>query len=129
MAIDRTLVPLQLQLGIGASDPDKIEGKVAIASNFAVTDDSDTTAAIYVGGTIPWEIVNESGGAATLTFTHALTLNGTSLAKTDEDSVATTVITLADDGSQQMPSSLSGVLYLVITAASPASGFTLICKR
>ena len=129
MTIARTRIPLALQLGVGADDPDKIEGKVAIASSFSITDDSDTTAAIYVGGLIPWEICNESGGSVTLTFAHALEQNGTALTKYDEDSVAVPDMTLADDGSQSIPSALAGIQWLIITGGADASGLTLVCKR
>jgi hypothetical protein len=129
MSIARTAVPLTIQLPVGLSVDEGLEGKVAHAQSFAMTDSSDTTCAIYLGGLIPWRIINESGGAATFTFYDALLQDGTALAVQDADAAAIGTLAVADDESSELPIGLAGCTWLVITEAAGASGFTLVCKR
>ena len=48
--------PITLVFLPPAGDPGRnsIEGSVAQAKSFAITGDSETTAAIYLGGLVPW---------------------------------------------------------------------------
>jgi hypothetical protein len=121
-----------------AYETDNADGSKSRASAFAgatanipfsVTTSTDTTACIPLGGLIPWRLANESGGSATLTFYDAMTKNGTALAVYDQDSAAIGAITIGDDCSHELPSSLAGCTWLVIKGAGAADGFTLICKR
>jgi len=97
--------------------------------DFAVTTDADTTATMYLGGLVPWRIINESGGAATLTFYDSLSLDGTELSLVDQDDVAVSTMTIGDDESQEIPSAVAGCTWLVIKGAAAGDGFTLVCKR
>lgn len=128
MPVARTAVPLLIQPSIGLPSEQCIEGTVAIAADFAITDSSDSTVAIYLGGLIPWEISNESGASATFTFANAITQNGTALTKYDGDGVAVAALTLGDDCSQEL-AGLSGCSWLVITGAAAGSHFSLKCMR
>lgn len=129
MTVARTQVQLNVQPPIGSTNLGAVEGVIAIAPSFSVTDSTDSTAAVYLGGLIPWRIINESGGAVTFTFYDALTLNGTALATQDQDSDTVPDLVVADDGSSEISSSLAGCTFLVIIADGAASGITLVCKR
>lgn len=96
---------------------------------FSVTNDPSTTVAIPLDGGIPWEITNQSGASATLTFSNALTANGTSLTKYDDISAAVPAITISNNCSHSLPVALAGCTFLVITGAVAASGFTLKVMR
>lgn len=123
MTVARTVLAAQ-----SAGAPNEIASATALVP-FSVTDDEDTTASIVLGGLLPWRIVNESGGAATLTFYDAIAPDGTALAAYDEDGVAVAAMTIADDASEQCPTGLSGCTYLVVKGAAAADGFTLVCRR
>lgn len=129
MTISRTIARPVIQPPVGMPDAHCIEGAVAIVADFAITADSDTTVVIPCYGLIPWEIINESGAAATLTFANARSQNGTALSKSDQDSAPVRVITIGDDCSEEMQSALAGCTCLVITGALAASGFTMTFKR
>ena len=129
MTLARTRVDLVVQSPITMPTSPSIEAAVAIASDFSVTTSATTTSAIPLYGLIPWQITNESGAAATLTFYNALSIDGTAMACYDEDSVAVGTITIGDDCSQQLPTALSGCTVLVITGAAAADHFTVVCKR
>lgn len=125
----RTVVRPEIQAPIGFADRHTIESVVAVASDFSVTTNASTTVAIPLYGLIPWQISNESGAAATLTFYNALSVDGTALSPYDEDGIAVGTMTIGDDCSHQMPTALSGCTVLVITGASAGDHFTLVCKR
>jgi hypothetical protein len=129
MLLARNVAYPVVQPPIGVVDVHRIESVVAIAADFSVTTSEATTVVIPLYGLIPWQISNESGGAATLTFYNALTLEGTALTPYDEDSVAVGTMTIGDDCSQQMPTALSGCTTLVIVGAAAGDHFTLVCKR
>ena len=120
---------LIVQPPLAIPDAHCIEGMVAVAADFSVTDSAATTAIFYLGGLIPWRVINESGGAATLTFTDATSLTGTSLATFDEDGGAIPTMTIADDASEHCPPGLDGVTYLIVTGAAAGDHFTLVCRR
>ena len=125
----RTQVAPTLMNPVGVPDAHQIEGMVVHYQDFAITTDADTTATMYVGGLIPWRIINESGGAATLTFYDARTLDGNELTLYDQDDVAVPAITIGDDESMEIPTGISGCTWLVVKGGSAASGFTLVCRR
>lgn len=125
----RTLVTPVIQPSIGWSDAGTIQSTVAIADDFSITTDADTTVAIRLYGLIPWQIINESGAGATLTFYDALSTDGNELTPYDEDGVAVAAMTIGDDCSRQMPAALSGCTILVIKGAAAGDHFTLVCKR
>jgi hypothetical protein len=108
---------------------DGIEGKVVHFQDFAVTTDADTTATMYLGGLLPWRIINESGGSATLTFYDARTLDGNELSLYDQDDVAVPSLTIGDDESMELPTAMAGCTWLVVKGGGAASGFTLVCRR
>ena len=126
MAIARTNIPVTVQPSVGASLNPVIEGIVALTDSFSVTTSSDTTAAFYCGGAIPMRLYNNSGAAATLTITDAITLNGVANAVKDEDGIAWGPFTLADGESRALPPGGMGIGYAVVTGAAAASGIR--CK-
>lgn len=128
MPVTRTAVPLKIQMPVGP-EGSGMEGLVAHASSFTITTSSDTTAAIYVGGLIPWRIINESGSSETLTFYDALTQNGTALAAQDTEAAPVPTLVVADDCSSELPPGLTGCTWLVIAGDGGGAGFTLVCKR
>jgi len=125
----RTQVPPTLMPPVAVPDRHQIEGMVVHFEDFAVTTDADKTATMYLGGLVPWRIINESGGAATLTFYDSLSLDGTELSLVDQDDVAVSTMTIGDDESQEIPSAVAGCTWLVIKGAAAGDGFTLVCKR
>ena len=129
MTVARTAPTPTLQPRVPVSPTHGIEGQVVHYADFAITDSSDTTVACYLGGLIPWRIINESGGAVTLTFYDALEQDGTALAVQDQDAVAVGTLAVADDESSELPTALAGCTWLVIVGASDADGLTLVCKR
>lgn len=129
MTIARTPARLEIQPSIGMPDRQCIEGTVALASDFSITASSDTTVAIYMGGLIPWRIMNESGGAVTVTLYDAKTINGTALSPKDADGIAPAAITLADDESRELPPGYSGVTWLVIVGSAAADNISLKAMR
>jgi hypothetical protein len=129
MTVARTKISLTTQMPAVSVSDGQIQGAVATADDFAVTASSDSSAAIYIGGLIPWRLCNESGGSLTFTFKAARTLNGTALTPYDADGDGVVTMTLGDDCEGEIPSGLSGVLWLVIVGSGAGSGITLICKR
>lgn len=129
MTIARTKVDLILQPPVGVPDAHCIEGMVSMARNFSVTADSDTTCAIYCGGLIPWRLANESGGALTFTLYTAYEPDGTAITPYDQDDVAVATLTVGDDEDIELPTGLSGCLWLVIIAGAAADNITLLCRR
>ena len=127
MMLARTQVAPTYLSPIGGLDG--IEGKVVHFEDFAITTNADTTATMYLGGLLPWRIINESGGAATLTFYDARTLDGNELTLYDQDDVAVPSLTIGDDESMECPSAMAGCTWLVIKGGGAASGFTLVCRR
>lgn len=129
LAVSRTQVMPTVKSGVAWPDAQQIEGAVVHFEDFAVTTSTDSTAAMYIGGLVPWRVINESGAAATLTFYDARSVNGTALSLIDQDDIAVPSITIGDDESQELPSSMAGCTYLVVTGAAAADGFTVVCKR
>lgn len=130
MLLARTQVaPTVLPPIVGVADQHQIEGVIVHFQDFAVTTDADTTAVMYVGGLIPWRVINETGGAVTLTFYDARSINGNEFGLVDQDDVAIPSITVGDDESQELPSGMAGCTYLVVKGGSAADGLTLVCKR
>ena len=129
MTVARTKIAPVVQAPIAMSDGHCIEGLVVHFSDFSITDSSDSTAACYVGGLVPWRIVNESAAAATFTFYDALTQDGTALAVQDSDAVPVPTLAVADDESSELPGALAGCTWLVIAGAAAGDHFTLVCKR
>ena len=107
----------------------QIEGAIVHFQDFSITTDEDTSAAMYLGGLIPWRVINESGAAATLTFYDARSLDATALSLVDQDDVAVPSVTIGDDESQELPTSIAGCTVLVVKGAAAADGFTVVCKR
>ena len=128
-AIGRTQIMPTVKAPITVADSHQIEGVIVHFEDFAITDDEDTTAAMYLGGLIPWRVINESGAAATLTMYDARSLNSTALTPVDQDGVAVAAFGIADDESHELPTALAGCTVLVIKGAVAADGFTLVCKR
>lgn len=114
---------------VGIPDQHQIEGVVVHFEDFSITTDADTTAVMYVGGLIPWRIINETGGSVTLTFYDARSVDGNEFALVDQDDVAIAAITVGDDESQELPSGMAGCTYLIVKGGGAASGLTLVCKR
>lgn len=129
MLLARTQVPPTIMSSVGLVDDNQIEGAIVHFEDFAITTDADTTSAIYLGGLIPWRVINESGAAATLTFYDARSVTGTALAVVDQDDVAVPTMTIGDDESQELPSALAGCTVLIIKGAVAADGFTVVAKR
>lgn len=129
MPVARTAVPLKIQNPVGLALDGGMEGMVAHAQSFTITTSSDTTAAIYLGGLIPWRIINASGSSETLTFYDALTQDGTALAAQDEDAAPVATLVVADNTSSKLPPGLDGCTWLVIAGDGGGAGFTLVCKR
>ena len=130
MLVARTQVaPHVLPPIVGIADAHQIEGVIVHFEDFAVTTDADTTAVMYVGGLIPWRVINETGGAVTLTFYDSRSVNGNEFALVDQDDVAIPSITVGDDESQELPSGMAGCTYLIVKGGGAASGLTLVCKR
>ena len=129
MLLARTQVPPTIMSSVGLVDDNQIEGAIVHFEDFAITTDADTTSAIYLGGLIPWRVINESGAAATLTFYDARSVTGTALAVVDQDDVAVSTMTIGDDESQELPSALAGCTVLIIKGAVAADGFTVVAKR
>ena len=127
MTIARTAVKLKVQAPSCTSDG-QMQGLVATARNFSVTDSSDTTAAIYCAGLIPWRLANESGGALTFTLYSAYEQDGTAISPHDSDLLDVPTITLADDADCELIG-LGGVQWLVIIAGAAADNITLTCMR
>ena len=130
MMLARTQVaPHVLPPIVGIADAHQIEGVIVHFEDFAVATDADTTAVMYVGGLIPWRVINETGGAVTLTFYDSRSVNGNEFALVDQDDVAIPSITVGDDESQELPSGMAGCTYLIVKGGGAASGLTLVCKR
>ena len=130
MMLARTQVsPHVLPPVVGIADAHQIEGVIVHFEDFAITTDADTTATMYVGGLIPWRVINETGGAVTLTFYDSRSINGNEFALVDQDDVAIPSITVSDDESQELPSGMAGCTYLVVKGGGAADGLTLVCKR
>lgn len=129
LMLARTQVAPTIMTPVGVPDAHQIEGMVVHYEDFAVTTDADTTATMYVGGLIPWRIINESGGDATLTFYDARTLDGNELTLYDQDDVAVPALTIGDDESMELPTGMSGCTWLIVKGGGAASGFTLVCRR
>jgi hypothetical protein len=129
LMLARTQVPPTIMSSVGLVDDNQIEGAIVHFEDFAITTDADTTSAIYLGGLIPWRVINESGAAATLTFYDARSVTGTALAVVDQDDVAVSTMTIGDDESQELPSALAGCTVLIIKGAVAADGFTVVAKR
>lgn len=125
----RTQVRPTIMSSVGLMDEHQIEGAIVHFADFAITTNTDTTSAMYLGGLIPWRVINESGGAATLTFYDATSVDGTALSLVDQDDVAVPSITIGDDESQELPSAMAGCTVLVVKGAAAADGFTIVCKR
>lgn len=125
----RTQVPPTILSSVGLVDDNQIEGAIVHFEDFSITTDADTTSAIYLGGLIPWRVINESGASATLTFYDARSVSGTALAVVDQDDVAVPTMTIGDDESQELPNSLAGCTVLIIKGAVAADGFTVVAKR
>lgn len=129
MTIARTKIEPTLMPLADVKNQNAIEGKVVHFEDFSVTDSSDTTAAMYLGGLLPWRLINESGGPITFTFNSARSLNGNALSPYDVDVQPVLTITLVDDGDIELDPGLSGIAWLVITGSAPADHITLICRR
>lgn len=129
MAIDRTVVRLEVLPPVGFPDKHCIEGAIAHARDFSVTDSSDTTAEVYLGGLIPWRVINESGGALTFSLYDAKLRNGTALTVYDQDGVSLASFEVADDASYELKTAFAGITNLVIVANAAADNITLVCKR
>ena len=129
MMLARTQVPPTLHPSIAEVGGQRMEGLLVSFDDFAVTTDADTTATMYIGGLIPWRVINETGGAVTLTFYDARSANGNELALVDQDDVAIPSITVGDDESQELPSGMAGCMYLIVKGGGAADGLTLVCKR
>jgi len=130
MLLARTQVaPTVLPPIVGVADQHQIEGVIVHFQDFAVTTDADTTATMYVGGLIPWRVINETGGAVTLTFYDSRSVSGSEFALVDQDDGAIPSITVGDDESQELPSGMAGCTYLVVKGGAAADGLTLVCKR
>lgn len=106
-----------------------MEGKLVSFKNFSVTDDADTTAVMYLGGLLPWRIVNQSGASATFTFYSGIASDDDEITPYDCDSVAVPSYTVADDCDQELQPGLGGVLWLIVKGAAAADNITLICRR
>jgi hypothetical protein len=108
-----------------------MEGGIVVFEDFSVTTDADTTATMYLGGMIPWRLINESGGSLTFDLTSSRALDGTDFDIMDEDGVGTpmSAFTVADDDDRQCPTGMTGILWLNIAADSAADHVTLVCKR
>ena len=129
MMLARTQVSPPLHPSIAEVGGQRMEGLLVSFDDFAVTTDADTTATMYIGGLIPWRVINETGGAVTLTFYDARSANGNELALVDQDDVAIPSITVGDDESQELPSGMAGCMYLIVKGGGAADGLTLVCKR
>lgn len=129
MTIARTQIMPAIKPPLAVPDQHQIEGMIVHFEDFSITDSSDSSATMYLGGLIPWRIINESGSAATLTFYDSLSVDGTALAVQDQDAVPVPTLAVADDESSELPTSLAGCTWLVIVGAGAGDGFTLVCKR
>jgi hypothetical protein len=129
MLLARTQVEPTLHPAIAEVGGQRMEGLLVSFDDFAITTDADTTATMYIGGLIPWRVINETGGAVTLTFYDARSADGNELALVDQDDVAIPSITVGDDESQELPSGMAGCMYLVVKGGAAADGVTLVCKR
>ncbi len=129
MTIARTQIMPAIKPPLAVPDQHQIEGMIVHFEDFSITDSSDSSATMYLGGLIPWRIINESGSAATLTFYDALSLDGTALAVQDQDGNPVAALAVADDVSSELPMALAGCTMLVIKGAAAGDGFTLVCKR
>ena len=126
MPVARTEIPVVVLPSVGSALHSVIEGIVAITDSFSVTTSTDTSAAFYVGGATPVRLINNSGGAVTLTIHDAMTLNGVADDVTDEDGAVWGPFTLADGESRALPSGGFGITYAVVTGSAVASGIR--CK-
>ena len=129
MMLARTQVEPTLHPAIAEVRGQRMEGLLVSFDDFSVTTDADTTATMYIGGLIPWRVINETGGAVTLTFYDARSAAGNEFALVDQDDVAIPSITVGDDESQELPSGMAGCMYLVVKGGAAADGVTLVCKR
>lgn len=129
LLLARTQVAPTLLGPVSMPDRHQIEGMCVHFADFSITTDADTTATMYLGGLIPWRVINESGDAATLTFYDAMTLDGNELSLVDQDDVAVPTMTIGDDESQEIPSAVAGCTWLVIKGAAAGDHFTVVCKR
>jgi hypothetical protein len=126
MPVARTEVAVTVQPSVGTSLHPVIEGVVALTDSFSVTTSTDTTAVFYCGGAIPLRLLNNSGGAITLTIYDAVTLNGVANDVKDEDGMAWGPFTLADGESRALPSGGMGITYAVVKGSAAVSGIR--CK-
>lgn len=129
MPINRHTVLPTILSRLGAPADEAMEGMVVHFKDFPVTASSDTTSVMYLGGLLPWRIVNESGGALTFTFYDALAQDGTALTAADCDEVDVPALTVADDESVELPPGLSGITWLIVKAGGAGSHITVICRR
>jgi len=129
MTIARTQIMPAIKPPLAVPDQHQIEGMIVHFEDFSITDSSDSSATMYLGGLIPWRVINESGSSAALTFYDALTVDGTALAAQDQDAAAVPTLAVGDDVSSELPTSLAGCTWLVIVGAAAGDNFTLVCKR
>lgn len=110
-------------LGTGGSEYWKA---VAVALTNAAT----STAEIATGPYVLGGVVNESGGALTLTLSAASEQGGTSLALKDSAGNAVAAFAVADDEFRAFPQAVEAVPYLIVTAnAAAPTGVTLHFKK
>jgi hypothetical protein len=128
MPVARTKVSLAVQPPACSAPDGQMQGLIAMARNFSITDSADTTAAIYVGGMVPCRLANESGGALTFTLYTAYQQDGTAITPYDADVVALTTVTLGDDCDCELVLGI-GIQWLVIIAGAAADNITLTCMR
>lgn len=129
MPVARTQVLPTLMPVIQVPDQNALEAKVVHFEDFDVTASSDTTSAMFLGGLLPWRLINESGGALTFTLRSARALNGTALVPYDQDVGAVRTLLVPDDADIELPTGLAGISWLVVVGSGAGSNITLVCRR
>lgn len=95
----------------------------------SLTNSATTTEAVYCGGLPLGRIYNNSGGAITVTMYDALSRDGTANAMVDEDGVAISALTIANNTSYQLPSGTSGMTWCIMVLSSGSADVTVSFGR
>jgi hypothetical protein len=95
----------------------------------SLTNSAATTETVYCGGLPISRIYNTSGGALTITIYDASTRDGTACTTYDEDGVAVAALTVPNNSSCQLPSSLSGMTYCIMVLSSGSADVTVSFGR
>ena len=110
-----------------SSDKRGIGGHASVV--LALTNDPTTTAVVQMAGGPFGRLRNTSGASVTITFTEATSLQGTSLALVDQYGTAQPTFTVANNTSRELPDSVKGCEYLILTADSGTPSVNLHLER